>query len=158
MNNVLILVAILTLSTGCAVIATATGASASTVTAVKTAEAIKFGADLVSYGTTDKTITDHAISKATGKDCKLTNIFNKQAPCQDIDVPKSDKQINHEIDADEHIILMDHEIDVDDEHIKEIYTLKLDLREFKHLNSLTLKFDFALDLTNKSKTAIIAST
>ena len=50
------------------------------VTVVATAETIdqaKTAADVVSYGTTRKTLTDHALDAVTGRDCNLINAFNK---------------------------------------------------------------------------------
>ena len=50
------------------------------VTVVATAETIdqaKTAADVVAYGTTGKTLTDHALDAVTGRDCNLINAFNK---------------------------------------------------------------------------------
>ena len=40
------------------------------------------GATAVSYGTTGKGISDHAISYATGKDCRIFNIFKNTKVCR----------------------------------------------------------------------------
>jgi uncharacterized protein YceK len=70
---------------GCAVIASVTGASSSTVTAIKTAEAIKLGANAASTATTNKTLEDHALSSVTGKDCKMWNAINHKSICEGVE-------------------------------------------------------------------------
>jgi uncharacterized protein YceK len=75
MTNLIVLICCLL--SGCAVIATVTGASSTTITTVKTVEAVKLGADAASSVATDKTLTDHAISAMTGKDCSTMNVFRK---------------------------------------------------------------------------------
>jgi len=83
MNKLLVLLLLAGSTTGCAVIATVTGSSSSTLATVKAIETVKLGADVVSYGATDKTLTDHAISGITGKDCKLFNIVGDRQVCQE---------------------------------------------------------------------------
>jgi len=53
------------------------GAGATVVATAETVDQVKTAADVVSYGTTSKTLTDHALDAITGKDCNLINTFNK---------------------------------------------------------------------------------
>ncbi len=43
------------------------------------------GANLASITNTDKTLTDHALSLYTGKDCTFANIFSDEEICKDKD-------------------------------------------------------------------------
>jgi hypothetical protein len=45
-------------------------------------DTISTGATAVSYGTTGKGITDHAISKIVGKDCRMFNVLKKKQICR----------------------------------------------------------------------------
>ena len=40
--------------------------------------------DVISYGETGKSLTDHAISKYTGKDCRTFNILKEKQLCEEI--------------------------------------------------------------------------
>ena len=63
---------------GCvAMVATKIGASAAVVATAETVDQVKTAADVVSYGTTSKTLTDHALDAVTGRDCNLINTFSK---------------------------------------------------------------------------------
>ena len=63
---------------GCAtMIAGNMGAGATIVATAETVDQAKTAADVVAYGTTGKTLTDHALDAVTGRDCKLFNIFDK---------------------------------------------------------------------------------
>ena len=63
---------------GCATfVAGQMGASATIVSTAETVDQVKTAADVVSYGTTHKTLTDHALDAVTGKDCNLVNVFDK---------------------------------------------------------------------------------
>jgi hypothetical protein len=53
------------------------GAGATVVAAAETVDQAKTAADVVAYGTTGKTLTDHALDSVTGRDCNLINVFNK---------------------------------------------------------------------------------
>ena len=53
------------------------GAGATVVAAAETVDQAKTAADVVSYGTTRKTLTDHALDAVTGRDCNLINVFDK---------------------------------------------------------------------------------
>ena len=63
---------------GCAtMIAGNMGAGATVVATAETVDQAKTAADVVAYGTTGKTLTDHALDAVTGRDCKLFNVFDK---------------------------------------------------------------------------------
>ena len=63
---------------GCVtMVATNMGAGAAVVATAETVDQVKTAADVVSYGTTSKTLTDHALDAVTGRDCNLINVFNK---------------------------------------------------------------------------------
>jgi hypothetical protein len=63
---------------GCVtMVATNMGAGATVVATAETIDQAKTAADVVSYGTTRKTLTDHALDAVTGRDCNLVNIFDK---------------------------------------------------------------------------------
>lgn len=63
---------------GCATfVATHLGAGAAVISVAETADTLKTAGDVVSYETTNKTLTDHALSEVTGKDCNIINVINK---------------------------------------------------------------------------------
>ena len=63
---------------GCVtMVATNMGAGAAVVATAETVDQVKTAADVVSYGTTRKTLTDHALDAVTGRDCNLINVFDK---------------------------------------------------------------------------------
>ena len=53
------------------------GAGAAVVATAETVDQVKTAAEVVSYGTTSKTLTDHALDAVTGRDCNLINVLNK---------------------------------------------------------------------------------
>jgi hypothetical protein len=53
------------------------GAGAAVVATAETIDQAKTAADVVAYGTTGKTLTDHALDSVTGRDCNLIHVFNK---------------------------------------------------------------------------------
>ena len=57
--------------------------SATTSPAIKQLGYAKTAAEFVSLSYTDKSITDHAVSIATKKDCKITRIIKRQEICMD---------------------------------------------------------------------------
>lgn len=82
---------------GCAILVTATGsatvgtgAAATTTTAMEVAQALdaaKAVGDVASYQSTGKTLTDHAISYLTGKDCRLARkIAGKGDYCEPVKI------------------------------------------------------------------------
>jgi hypothetical protein len=50
---------------------------AGAVTVAEVVDTVKTAGDAVALGTTGKTLTDHALDKITGRDCKLFNVFDK---------------------------------------------------------------------------------
>ena len=73
----LILFACLLLQGCVTMLASNMGASATVVATAETVDQVKTAADVVSYGTTHKTLTDHVLSAVTGRDCNLVNVFDK---------------------------------------------------------------------------------
>ena len=73
----LILLSCLLLQGCVTLVASNMGAGATVISTAETIDTIKTGADVVSVGTTHKTLTDHALSGITGKDCNLINTFDK---------------------------------------------------------------------------------
>ena len=73
----LILLACLLLQGCVTMLASNMGAGAAVVATAETVDQVKTAADVVSYGTTSKTLTDHALDAVTGRDCNLINAFNK---------------------------------------------------------------------------------
>lgn len=53
------------------------GAGATAVAVAETVDQAKTAADVVAYGTTGKSLTDHALDAVTGRDCNLIHVFNK---------------------------------------------------------------------------------
>jgi murein L,D-transpeptidase YcbB/YkuD len=47
------------------------------VAVAETVDTAKTAGDVVAFGTTGKTLTDHALDAVTGRDCKLFNVFDK---------------------------------------------------------------------------------
>ena len=93
MGKLILLVIIFTL-TGCAKFAVdllglggAVEGAAGATTAVELAETVdtaKTVGDVGSYANTGKTLTDHAISTYTGKDCKTINILEDKEICEEV--------------------------------------------------------------------------
>ncbi len=53
------------------------GAGATAVAVAETVDTAKTAGDVVAYGTTGKTLTDHALDRITGRDCKLFRVFDR---------------------------------------------------------------------------------
>jgi hypothetical protein len=53
------------------------GAGATAVTVAEAVDTAKTAGDAVAYGTTGKTLTDHALDRITGRDCRLFNVFDR---------------------------------------------------------------------------------
>ncbi len=53
------------------------GAGAAAVTVAEAVDTVKTAGDAVAYGTTGKTLTDHALDRITGRDCKLFRVFDR---------------------------------------------------------------------------------
>ena len=53
------------------------GAGATAVAVAEAVDTAKTAGDAVAYGTTGKTLTDHALDRITGRDCKLFRVFDR---------------------------------------------------------------------------------
>jgi murein L,D-transpeptidase YcbB/YkuD len=58
-------------------IASNMGAGAAAIQTAQTIDTIKTGVEVASVTTTHKSLTDHALSAVTGRDCNLVNVFDK---------------------------------------------------------------------------------
>lgn len=58
------------------------GAGATVVATAETVDQAKTAADVVAYGTTGKTLSDHMLSRLTSKDCRLFNVFDHKNICR----------------------------------------------------------------------------
>ena len=72
------LIFIILLQTSCVTfLAGNMGAGATAVAVAETVDTAKTAGDVVAYGTTGKTLTDHALDRITGRDCKLFRVFDR---------------------------------------------------------------------------------
>ena len=79
----LILLFLLSISLqGCVLLASSAGGSAGTIQVAQTIDMVKTAGDLGSAAVTNKTLTDHALSALSGKDCRVLNIFDKKKICK----------------------------------------------------------------------------
>lgn len=53
------------------------GAGATAVTVAESVDTAKTAGDVVAFGTTGKTLTDHALDRITGRDCELFRVFDR---------------------------------------------------------------------------------
>ena len=83
-KNIIVLISLIALSSCSAL------APAGTDTAFKYLGITRGVADAVSYQKTGKTVNDHVLSAAIGKDCKISNIIAKKPICIEFD-PRSQK-------------------------------------------------------------------
>ena len=83
-KNIIVLISLIALSSCSALVPTGSD------TAFKYLGITKGVADVVSYQKTGKTVNDHVLSAAIGKDCKISNIIAKKPICIEID-PRSQK-------------------------------------------------------------------
>jgi murein L,D-transpeptidase YcbB/YkuD len=67
---------------GCVLLASSAGGSAGTIQVAQTIDMVKTAGDLGSAAVTNKTLTDHALSALSGKDCRVLNIFDKKKICK----------------------------------------------------------------------------
>ena len=70
---------------GCALLASTAGGSAATIQIAQTIEIIKTAGDIGSASVTGKTLTDHAISELSGKNCKTLNVIEDKKLCEEIE-------------------------------------------------------------------------
>jgi hypothetical protein len=80
---------------GCVLLASSAGGSAGTIQVAQTIDIIKTAGDVGSAAVTNKTLTDHALSALSGKDCRVFNIFDKKKICKipmpDVSTPEKIK-------------------------------------------------------------------
>jgi hypothetical protein len=69
------------LTAGCAPILHMVGSGASALQAAVQVDRLRLLADGVSYASSQKTVTDHLLSKMTDQDCKLWNVMSATAVC-----------------------------------------------------------------------------
>ena len=70
---------------GCALLASTAGGSAATIQIAQTIDIIKTAGDIGSASVTGKTLTDHAISELSGKNCKTLNVIEDKKICEEIE-------------------------------------------------------------------------
>ena len=70
---------------GCALLASTAGGSAATIQIAQTIDIIKTTGDIGSASVTGKTLTDHAISELSGKNCKTLNVIEDKKLCEEIE-------------------------------------------------------------------------
>ena len=90
---------------GCALLASSAGGSAGTIQVAQTIDMVKTAGDVGSAAVTHKTLTDHALSAISGKDCRVFNIFDKKKICKtpmpDVSTPEKIKAFQKSKDLEE---------------------------------------------------------
>jgi len=90
---------------GCALLASSVGGSAGTIQVAQTIDMVKTAGDVGSAAVTNKTLTDHALSAISGKDCRVFNIFDKKKICKtpipDVSTPEKIKAFQKSKDLEE---------------------------------------------------------
>jgi len=90
---------------GCVLLASSAGGSASTVQVAQTIDMVKTAGDVGSAAVTNKTLTDHALSALSGKDCRVLNIFDKKKICKtpmpDVSTPEKIKAFQKSKDLEQ---------------------------------------------------------
>lgn len=101
----LLLVLTLTTLQGCVLLASSAGGSAGTIQVAQTIDMVKTAGDLGSVVATNKTVTDHALSALSGKDCCILNIFDKKKICKtpmpDVSTPEKIKAFQKSKDLEQ---------------------------------------------------------
>ena len=90
---------------GCVLLASSAGGSAGTIQVAQTIDMVKTAGDVGSAAVTNKTLTDHALSALSGKDCRVFNIFDKKKICKipmpDVSTPEKIKAFQKSKDLEE---------------------------------------------------------
>ena len=90
---------------GCVLLASSAGGSAGTIQVAQTIDMIKTAGDVGSAAVTNKTLTDHALSALSGKDCRVFNIFDKKKICKtpipDVSTPEKIKAFQKSKDLEQ---------------------------------------------------------
>lgn len=101
----LLLVLTLTTLQGCVLLASSAGGSAGAIQVAQTNDMVKTAGDLGSVVATNKTVTDHALSALSGKDCRILNIFDKKKICKtpmpDVSTPEKIKAFQKSKDLEQ---------------------------------------------------------
>ena len=89
----------------CVLLASSAGGSAGTIQVAQTIDMVKTAGDVGSAAVTNKTLTDHALSALSGKDCRVFNIFDKKKICKipmpDVSTPEKIKAFQKSKDLEE---------------------------------------------------------
>ena len=72
-------------------VATGGAVSSTAVSIAQTLDIAKTTGDVVSFVDTGKTLTDHVISKYTGKDCRTFNILEEKEVCLEVEKQNKEK-------------------------------------------------------------------
>ena len=103
--KLILLFLIFTSLEGCALLASSAGGSAGTIQVAQTIDMVKTAGDVGSAAVTNKTLTDHALSAISGKDCRVFNIFDKKKICKtpmpDVSTPEKIKAFQKSKDLEE---------------------------------------------------------
>ena len=67
--------------TACAPMLAMVGTKTTLVQVIAQVERVKLAGDGASYVSSNKTITDHALSKVMGKECKIFNVLTNESVC-----------------------------------------------------------------------------
>jgi murein L,D-transpeptidase YcbB/YkuD len=90
---------------GCVLLASSAGGSAGTIQVAQTIDMVKTAGDVGSAAVTKKTLTDHALSALSGKDCRVFNIFDKKKICKttmpDVSTPEKIKAFQKSKDLEQ---------------------------------------------------------
>jgi len=90
---------------GCVLLASSAGGSASTIQVAQTIDLVKTTGDIGSAAVTNKTLTDHALSALSGKDCRVFNVFDKKKICKtampDVSTPEKIKAFQKSKDLEQ---------------------------------------------------------
>jgi len=102
----LILLFLLSISLqGCVLLASSVGGSTGTIQVAQTIDMVKTAGDVGSAAVTNKTLTDHALSALSGKDCHVFNIFDKKKICKtpmpDVSTPEKIKAFQKSKDLEQ---------------------------------------------------------
>jgi hypothetical protein len=89
--------------TACAPMLSLMGTNQTLVQVVAQVERVKVTGDGVSYVASSKTVTDHALSMALDKNCKLFNVVTPDPVCTEKTVAETTVKVSRSPDADLHL-------------------------------------------------------
>jgi hypothetical protein len=76
------------------------GSHQAVVQIVAQIERVKLAGDGVSYLSSSKTITDHALSAAIGRDCKIFNVVTRDPVCTDSSAVNGQLKLSSSLEAE----------------------------------------------------------